>query len=73
MNVLIENVSYTHFERNDDEDSLLLIDPSIPEDFIEWAKANEVNAFKKLIVEGDILVPPKHYSRKELQALFIGK
>jgi hypothetical protein len=45
------------FEHNDDEDSLLLIDPSIPQEFIDWAKVNEVNAFKKLIVEGNVFTP----------------
>ncbi len=45
------------FEENEDEDSLLLIDPSIPDDFIAWAKSNEVNNFKKLVVEGSIFTP----------------
>lgn len=45
------------FEENDDEDSALLIDPNIPDDFIEWAKENEVNDFKALIVEGNVFTP----------------
>jgi hypothetical protein len=45
------------FEESDDEDSALLIDPNIPVDFIEWAKVNEVHAFKKLIVEGNVFTP----------------
>lgn len=45
------------FEKNEDEDSELLIDPSIPEEFIEWAKSSEVIDFKRLIVEGCIFTP----------------
>lgn len=41
----------------DDED-ILLVDPTIPNDFIEWAKINDAEYFKKLIVEGDIF---SHY------------
>ncbi len=45
------------FEENEDEDSILLIDPSIPGEFIDWARENEINNFKSLIVEGDIFTP----------------
>ncbi|PMN65402.1 DUF262 domain-containing protein [Enterovibrio norvegicus] len=45
------------FKEESDEDSLLLIDPTIPESFIEWANSHEVNHFKKLIVEGNVFTP----------------
>lgn len=45
------------FEETDDEDSALLIDPNVPEDFIEWAKGNDVSSFKRLIVEGKVFTP----------------
>lgn len=47
------------FELNDEDedDNLLLVDPSIPERFITWAKAHDSPFFKKLIVEGGIFTP----------------
>ncbi|RCW19646.1 uncharacterized protein DUF262 [Vibrio parahaemolyticus] len=45
------------FDKNDDEDSVLLLDPSIPEDFIQWAKDKEVSAFKSLIIESGVFTP----------------
>ncbi|WP_415898809.1 DUF262 domain-containing protein [Neptuniibacter sp. QD48_11] len=45
------------FDKNDDEDSSLLLDPSIPEDFTEWAKGKEVSYFKSLIIESGIFTP----------------
>jgi hypothetical protein len=45
------------FQSDDESDNPLIVDPTIPTDFIEWA--NEVNSpfFKKLIVEGNIFTP----------------
>lgn len=45
------------FEEQDEEDSLLLIDPNIPREFISWAKQNDVHYFKQLIVEGKVFTP----------------
>lgn len=45
------------FQSEDDEDTTLLIDPTIPVDFIDWANSNEVVYFKRLMVEGHIFTP----------------
>jgi Protein of unknown function DUF262 len=41
----------------DDDTSHLSVDPTIPKDFIEWAKQNQVVYFRKLFVEGNIFTP----------------
>lgn len=47
------------FENEDEEEENLplMIDPTIPSDFIEWTKDNEASYFKKLVVEGCIFTP----------------
>lgn len=46
------------FENEEEEEIFpLQIDPTIPNDFIEWARHNEANNFKKLFVECDIFTP----------------
>lgn len=41
----------------DEDESLLSVDPTIPTEFIEWAKEVDASNFKKLIVEGNIFTP----------------
>lgn len=41
----------------DEDESPLSVDPTIPTDFIEWAKEVDAPFFKKLIVEGNVFTP----------------
>lgn len=46
------------FQNEDDEDDLnLSIDPTIPTEFIEWAKDVDAPNFKKLIIESNVFTP----------------
>jgi len=42
---------------DEDEDMALLIDPTIPSEFIEWANSNNVSSFSTLLVEGPVFTP----------------
>lgn len=42
---------------DEESDSSLSVDPTIPQEFIDWASTNKVNYFKKLIVEGPVFTP----------------
>lgn len=45
------------FRSDEEEEPPLFIDPTIPQDFIDWANSNEVTYFRKLIVEGHVFTP----------------
>ncbi len=46
------------FQNEDEEDDLnLTIDPTIPTEFIEWAKDVDAPNFKKLIIESNVFTP----------------
>lgn len=44
-------------QSDDDDDAALIVDPTIPLEFIDWAKDLDAPFFKKLIVEGNIFTP----------------
>jgi hypothetical protein len=47
-----------HSEEDEEiEDLPLLIDPTIPTEFINWANSNDVTYFRRLLVEGPIFTP----------------
>jgi hypothetical protein len=54
---LTGEIDFHEHDELDDEPMPLQVDPTIPLDFIDWAKHNEVLYFNKLIVEGGVFSP----------------